>query len=126
MARITLAIVVGVLGCTQPRTSAMPADNAMTITAEQIERLNVTNAYDIVEQTHGNFLHSRGRESHDPKVPATPVHVYLDDAFYGDVSLLRNISVLQIKEIRLYQSYEAQYKFGSGHLGGVIQVITGN
>jgi hypothetical protein len=29
-------------------------------------------------------------------------------------------------EIRFYQSYEAQYKFGSGHMGGVIQVITKN
>jgi hypothetical protein len=25
-----------------------------------------------------------------------------------------------------YQSYDAQYKFGSGHMGGVIQVITKN
>jgi len=96
----------------------------MTITQEQIQPLHASNAYDIVAATHANFLHSRGRESQSANVPPIPVHVYIDDTFYGDVTSLREIGVEQIEEIRLYQSYEAQYKFGSGHMGGVIQVIT--
>jgi hypothetical protein len=111
-------------GCTHARTAVAPGGDPMVITQEQIEPLHASNAYDIVAATHANFLHSRGRESRDPNVPPIPVHVYIDDTFYGDVTSLREIGVEQIEEIRLYQSYEAQYKFGSGHMGGVIQVIT--
>lgn len=123
-ARLGLAIAVVVLGCVRASTSVAPGGDPMTITEAQIRSLHATNAYEVVVATHGNFLHSRGRESQDPRVPPFPVHVYVDDTFYGGVGTLRDIRAGDIAEIRLYQSYEAQYKFGSGHMGGVIQVIT--
>ena len=99
----------------------------MMVTEDQIEQLRVANAYDIVAQTHANFLHSRGRESQNPNVPAISVHVFVDDTYYSsDVNALRDITAQDVMAIRFYQSYEAQYKFGSGHMGGVIQVITKN
>lgn len=101
-----------------------PEGDTTTITEDQIEKLHATTAYDVVARTHGDFLVSRGRVSTDPSVPATPPDVYLDEAYYGDVSRLRDIPASDIAAIRLYQAYEAQYKFGTGHLGGVIQVIT--
>lgn len=112
------------LACVHAQTSVAPGGDPTVITRDQIVPLHATNAYDIVAATHANFLHSRGRESTDANVPAIPVHVYVDDTFYGGVTALREIGIEQIEEIRLYQSYEAQYKFGSGHMGGVIQVIT--
>ena len=99
----------------------------MVVDEDQIALLRVTDAYDIVAQTHASFFHSRGRESLDPSVPPIPVHVYVDDTYYSDnVNSLRDIAATEVSEIRFYQSYEAEYKFGSGHLGGVIQVITKN
>ncbi len=48
---------------------------------------------DIVAQTHGDFFHSRGRESLDPSVPPISVHVFVDDTYYSDdVNSLREIS----------------------------------
>lgn len=123
-AAVAFLVVAAASGCTHAHTAVAPGGDPMTITQEQILPLHATNAYDIVAATHANFLHSRGRESQNPNVPPIPVHVYIDDTFYGDVTSLREIGVEQIEEIRLYQSYEAQYKFGSGHMGGVIQVIT--
>lgn len=122
---LTVALAVA-LGCTHANTSADPTGNIPIVTEDQIAQLRVASAYDIVAQTHANFLHSRGRESQDPNMPAIPVHVFVDDTYYGDVNTLRNISVEEVMEIRFYQSYEAQYKWGSGHMGGVIQVITKN
>ena len=99
----------------------------MVVGEDQISLLHVTDAYDIVAQTHSNFFHSRGRESMDPNVAPIPVHVFVDDTYYSnDVNSLREIAAAEISEIRFYQSYDAQYKFGSGHMGGVIQVITKN
>lgn len=99
----------------------------MVVTEDQIAQLRVTSAYDIVAQTHSDFFHSRGRESIDPAVPAIPVHVFVDDTYYSNnVNTLRDINSSVVSEIRFYQSYDAEYKFGSGHMGGVIQVITRN
>jgi hypothetical protein len=105
-------------------TSVAPGGDPMVVTNAQIENMNASNAYDIVVHTHSDFLHSRGRESTNPNVPAIPAHVYVDDTYYGDVSRLKEIPAHDIEMIRFYQGYEAQYKFGSGHMGGVIQVIT--
>lgn len=96
----------------------------MVVTSEQIQASHATTAYEVVARTHGDFLHSRGRESSDSNVPPVPAHVYVDDTYYGDVSTLQGIAVGDIEEIRFWQSYQAQYKFGSGHMGGVIQIIT--
>ena len=96
----------------------------MVVTAQQIAQLRAANAYELVQLTHSDFLHSRGRESSDPNVPAVPAHVYVDDTYYGDISTLRGIPVGDIEEIRFWQSYDAEAKFGGGHMGGVIQVIT--
>lgn len=114
------------LACTLKQGALAPGGDPMTITQDQIVRLRATNAYEVVELTHADFFHSRGRESMDPNVPPIPVHVFVDDTYYGDVSMLQGIAVGEIEEVKLYQSYEAQYKFGSGHMGGVIQVITKN
>ena len=124
LAWVTIVAATVLIGCTHANTAVAPGGDPMVITQVQIEPLHATNAYDIVSALQSNFLHSRGRESSDPRVPPIPLRVYIDDTFYGDVNSLREIGIEQIEEIRLFQSYEAQYKFGTGNSGGVIQVIT--
>lgn len=121
---LTVAVVTAVIGCTHAGTAAAPSADSSVITQEQIEPLHATNAYDVVAALRPTFLHSRGRESSDPRIPPVPVKVYLDNASYGDVSSLRGIPIEQIEAIRFYESSDAQYKFGTGNAGGVIQVIT--
>lgn len=119
--------LAAVAACTRANTAVAPGGDPMVVTEDQIALLHAASAYDIVAQTHGDFFHSRGRESMDPNVPPIPVHVYVDDTYYSaDVNALREINSEVVMEIRFYQSYDAQYKFGSGHMGGVIQVITKN
>ena len=121
-------LIAGVLaGCVLANTSVAPGGDPMVVDEDQITQLHATTAYDVVTQTHGDFLHSRGRESMDANIPPIPVHVFVDNTYYSaDVNALREINADVVSEIRFYQSYDAQYKFGSGHMGGVIQVITKN
>jgi len=121
---VIVAVVALLAGCVRQATTSGPAGDTMTITEEQIAQLHAMTAYDAVARLHGDFLVSRGRQSTDPNVPPTPPDVYLDNVFYGDVNRLRDIPAQDIAAIKLYQAYEAQYKFGSGHIGGVIQVLT--
>lgn len=121
---MAVTVVAILIGCTHPSTAASPSADSSVITQEQMEPLHATNAYDVVAALRPNFLASRGRVSSDPRVPAVPVRVYIDNTSYGDANSLRGISIGQIEEIRFYQSYDAQYKFGTGNAGGVIQVVT--
>jgi hypothetical protein len=124
---LLLAVVAATAGCVRSNTAVAPGGDPMVVTEDQIALLRSTDAYDIVAQTHGDFIHSRGRESTNPYVPPIPVHIYVDDTFYSaDINSLRDINSDVVSEIRFYQSYEAEYKFGSGNIGGVIQVITKN
>lgn len=117
-----LAGILLVVGCVHAGTPQ--ASDRTYLDEDAIAALHASSAYDIVAMTRGDFLHSRGRESVDPKVPPIPAHVYVDDTYYGDVSVLQSIPASEVGGVRFYEGYEAQYKFGSGHMGGVIQIIT--
>ena len=126
ISRVRLAVCVITalsLGCvpTKPRELH---DGVDVLSEDAIEAMRVGTGYDVVARTHSEYLHSRGRESMDSRTPAVPAHVFLDDTYYGEVATLRQIPASQIAEMRFYQAYEAQFKFGTGHMGGVIQVIT--
>lgn len=95
-----------------------------SIGEDEIEAMHAASAYDVVSRTHSEYLHSRGRQSMDSRIPEIPAHVFVDDTYYGDISTLRAIPASELSEVRFYQGYEAQYKFGSGHMGGVVQLIT--
>lgn len=111
------------IGCVKAHPNGPGAPND-ALDESQIAALHASTAYDVVSRTHAQYLHSRGRESMDPKTPAIPAHVYVDDTYYGDLSTLRVFPASQLAGIRFYEGFEAQYKFGSGHMGGVIQLIT--
>jgi hypothetical protein len=106
-------------------TQRRPATSGIdSIGEDDIEAMRAVTAYDVVSRVHGEYLHSRGRQSLDSRVPDIPAHVFVDDTYYGDINTLRSIPASQLSEVRFYQAYEAQYKFGSGHMGGVVQLIT--
>jgi outer membrane cobalamin receptor len=48
----------------------------------------------------------------------------VDGQEYGPIGTLRNIPASEISTIRLYRSWEATTKFGTGNMGGVIAITT--
>ncbi len=115
--------VVLLTGCVS--TQRRPATSGIDVVNEDdITALRAVTAYDVVSRTHGEYLHSRGRQSMSSKMLEVPAHVFVDDTYYGDIQTLSSIPASNLSEVRFYQGYEAQYKFGSGHMGGVIQLIT--
>lgn len=119
---LALAVAAEVACVSAPRRAATTGID--TISEDEIDAMRATSAYDVVARTHSEYLHSRGRQSMDSRMPAIPAHVYVDDTYYGEIDTLKAIPASQLAEVRFYQGYEAQYKFGSGHMGGVVQLIT--
>jgi len=119
-----LALAVAVqIGCVS--TQRRPATSGIdSVGEDEIEAMHAATAHDVVSRIHGEYLHSRGRQSMDSRIPEIPAHVFVDDTYYGDINTLRTVPASQLSEVRFYQAYEAQYKFGSGHMGGVVQLIT--
>ena len=115
-----------------------PKPSATFITAEEIERVHVQNGYEAVQKLRPALLRQRqvasangqGGVSKDaPPITGTNVSagnliVYVDGTRIGDINQLREISASSIATMRYYSASEAQMKWGSGHPGGVIEVIS--
>jgi len=93
------------------------------ITEDDIAKVNVRTAYDAVVRINANFLTRRGSTSLLGTSNPEP-NVYLDDVFIGAVAQLKNIQAGDVASIRLYRAWEAGTRFGSGNMGGVIEVYT--
>lgn len=123
VARVAAAalLMLAAAGCAHLPTQGTHTLNV--ITAEEIERSQATNAYEAVQMIQPSFLVSRGPTSISGADSGLP-NVYLDDVPYGPLGALRDIPAGDVALIRMYQAWEATYKFGTGNMGGVIDVFT--
>ncbi|HEV7837873.1 MAG TPA: TonB-dependent receptor plug domain-containing protein [Gemmatimonadaceae bacterium] len=125
VSRWSLALVPAILlGCTPPRLGSGEIANPQLITEDQIEASRATTAYEVIQKVHANFLSYRGETSLNRSTSRPFPTVYVDGQEYGPISSLSNLSASQIATIRLYRSWEATTKFGTGNMGGVIAITT--
>lgn len=93
------------------------------ITEQEVRQSRAANAYEVVAKLRGNFLSNRGATSLMNTSSPEPT-VYVDGVPWGPPATLRNLPAEQVATIRLYRAWEATTKFGSGNMGGVIEVAT--
>jgi outer membrane cobalamin receptor len=124
MARMlrTAALALTLVACSHA-TQAGSGTTENTITEQEIDASEATNAYDVIQRLRRNFFSDRGKVTLRGTAPSRP-NVFVDGVPYGELAALRNISARQVGQIRLYRAWEAQQKFGSGNAGGVIEVTT--
>ena len=117
-------MVGATLGCTAPKVGhADPADSHI-ITRDEIEASRTPTAYDAIQKVRPNFLSYRGETSFNKNTSQPYPTVYVDGQEFGPISSLRSIPASQVETIRLYRSWEATTKYGTGKMGGVIAVTT--
>jgi hypothetical protein len=95
--------------------------NPQIISQQEIIDSRASSAYDVIRKLHSNFLSYRGENSFVDKGASMPM-VFMDDQVFGPVSVLKNIPASQISEIRLYRSWEAILKYGTGLPAGAISI----
>ena len=112
------------LACSPPQGSgdsnnARPDRNVITLPEVQAARTD--NAYELVRTLHPMWLRKRGSNSmqYDGDIV-----VYMNETRLGGPDALRQIETISITSIRYYDPGQANYKFGSGHHHGAIQVST--
>jgi outer membrane cobalamin receptor len=117
-----LAVLVGLMalvGCSSATRS--PAQNRNVITAAEIEAINVSNAMDVIQRLHPEFLRGRGRNSISAAEAQYPI-VYVDGVKAGELEVLRTIPAHDVREIRFVSAADATTRYGTDHTGGVIEV----
>jgi hypothetical protein len=111
------------VACGTPRPSTTGVYDAQLITEDEIDASGGSSAYDVIRKLRANFLSYRGETSFRRTSSPYPT-VYVDGQEFGEISMLRTIPAMQIASIRLYRSWEATTKFGTGNMGGVIAIST--
>jgi hypothetical protein len=129
MAKILSVVLVAffVGSCVSPREGTTGSVKPDVLTAAEIATTDAQNAYDAIILKRPFFMKSRGprslMESPVGQTAEYPV-VYVDGMYYGELESLRFIAVSNIREIDYLDFNAATLRFGTGHTGGVIHVLT--
>jgi hypothetical protein len=110
-------LLFGLAGCAAGRAAEdgpLPERQRNQITAEELDRVQFTNAHDLVETLRPTWLVDRGG----------PLMVYVDEVRMGGRESLRQIPAANVAEVRYLTPIQASARFGRGHEGGAILVTT--
>lgn len=91
--------------------------------ADELQELNVENAYQAVERARPQWLNSRASPTPANPDGAEPV-VYVDGIRAGDLRELVRVRVANVVRIEFMRSSDATSRFGTNHQGGAILVTT--
>ncbi|HEU5208265.1 MAG TPA: TonB-dependent receptor plug domain-containing protein [Longimicrobiales bacterium] len=117
---VLLALFVGACASSgSPRSLS----SRNVITQQEIESVNVSTAYEVVQQLRPHFLQGRGQTSIQDPGSSMPV-VYVNGVRYGSPDVLRGMRSMDLREIRFLSASDATTRYGTGHVGGVIEVTT--
>lgn len=120
----TLKVLLPLLlaACTgQPRGPA-PHDRGV-VSSEELVATHVTTLYQALQQIRPEYLHDRGFTSLQTPRAQVPM-VYVDNVLMGDIGYLESVNVADVAEVRRISASEATTRFGTGHAGGAILVVT--
>jgi hypothetical protein len=122
--RLLLALPLSIaLACSHPRLGPGGVYDSQVITEDEIVDSRASNAYEVIHKLRANFLTNRGETTLNRSASPYPV-VYVDDQEFGPMSTLSGIPASQISMIRLYRVSEANAKYGTHNMSGVIAITT--
>src|SRR6266516_3503890 len=119
-----LVVFVVVSACSSARVVTSRGPDPQLITEDEVVGSRATTAYELIHNLRPNFLTYRGETSFDRRTSHPYPNVYVDDQAFGAISILNSIPASDVSSVRLYRSWEATTKYGSGNAGGVIAIST--
>jgi hypothetical protein len=92
------------------------------ISSDELTVSDARDAFEAIQKLRPDWLHARGATSFGGGVP--DLLVYLDGQRLGTKAILPQFATAGIKEIRFYSASDATQRWGTGHSGGVIEIVT--
>ena len=120
-----LGVWAGTLaGCATGEAIGTRSRGSNVITAEEARETSAYDAYQVVQLLRPMWLRPRAAPSLT-NPGASYARIYVDNVpLAGGIGDLRNVAAGDIFEIRYISPADATTRFGTGHAGGVIMVIT--
>lgn len=112
------------MACSHPRLGPGGISNSQVITEDEIIASRGSSAFDVIHKLRANFLTYRGETSFNKQASSPYPTVYVDDQEFGPITTLNTIPAAEISMIRLYRAWEANPRFGTHNLSGVIAITT--
>ena len=127
--RVVATALVALTACASGSGGASAArQNPNVISSDEIIESSASNAFEVIQRLRPNFLRTRGAVHGTPgatnAMEMVDLVVYLNENRLGGTDQLRQIATTDIREIRYFNSSEATTKWGTGHSGGAIQVVS--
>ena len=119
-----LLVFVVASACSSGRVMPPRGPDPQLITEEEVVASLATTAYELIHNLRPNFLTYRGETSFDRRTSRPYPNVYVDEQAFGTISVLQFIPASDVSSVRLYRSWEAMTRFGTGNAGGVIAIST--
>jgi hypothetical protein len=96
--------------------------NPDLITREEIEAANDPHAYDLIRRVRPRWLRARTQGSFGNPEPMF-ANVYVNELRFGDLNSLQRLDIRSIERIEYVDALDATTRFGTGNVGGVINVV---
>lgn len=105
---------------------ARATSSTEVLRADELRRSGATDLLAAIRMLRPAFLQTRGRTSIS-RSEESEVAVYVDDRPFGGLSMLSDIQIHTVMEVRHFSATQAQVRWGGdGHSQGAILVITGS
>src|SRR3954469_5289630 len=117
-------LLFGLVSACSGRHLGPAGGDSQLITEDEVVASPGTTAYEVINHLRPNFLSYRGETSFDKGTSRPYPNVYVDDQPFGTITILRSIPAADVSSVRLYRSWEAMTKYGTGNAGGVIAIVT--
>jgi hypothetical protein len=89
---------------------------------EEIQSVEVANAFELIQRLRPEMLRPRATLGLGGS-QVTPT-VYLDGVRAGELDQLASVSKDALREVRYISAADATTRFGTGHTGGAIMILT--
>lgn len=122
---LLVAVTTGCFGSGMAGKASGAVSRDLILRDEIVAAPEITNAYEAVRRLRPTFLKQRGPTS-ITQADSQPLVVYLNGVPAGGVAFLRTIPATDIRSIRHLNGQDATTRYGTGHGGGVIEVVTGS
>lgn len=121
--RVVVLLAVVIAFSCAPQSGRGAIRNSNFISQDELAGAQHSNLYDAIYALRPTFLRSRGRHSFDPGQSEFPL-VYQDGQRYGELDVLKGMSLETVKSVRFLSASDATTKYGTNHTSGVIEVTT--
>lgn len=118
----SLLAMVCAIGCVSAASQGQSRSSSLNqLTRTDLAAANSDNLYDAITKLRPEWLSSRGPTSVSNSTP-TSVDIFMGGSLLGKADYLKQVSVLDVSEVRYWDAASASARFGMGHPRGVIEI----